>query len=192
MDEVQQTVVDCDRTTKRISRVVEALRSIARPINARLEPVVSTEMLREVVETVRRERPLLSQCLVWQEPSGSSVLQGNSVLLQQALLNLLYNAFDAVLDVDNPRVVLRTVVVGEFLEMHVEDNGPGVEPELQDQLFSPFTQGKNRTAGLGLGLALAQQIAKRHHGELSYRAEAGGGYFVLRVPVVGGPEQNRV
>jgi len=191
LDDLQQTVIDCDRTTKRIARVVEALRSIARPVNASFETVPLKALLLEVVQTVKRERPQLSKHLHCPAVESELEVQGNRVLLQQALLNLLYNAFDAVLSVEQPRVDLKCSVVAQTAKIQVIDNGSGIEPELQDKLFTPFTQGSSRTNGLGLGLALAHQIAERHHGDLSFSPEQNGGScFSLSLPTIKQADKN--
>jgi len=183
-DQVRDTIVDCDRTTKRIARVVEALRSIARPGNANFSTISVNQVLFEVVETVQRERPTVSHCLRWLDKNSDCKIYGNTVLLQQALLNLLYNAFDAVLDIDQPVVTIAALIQGRNVEITVSDNGPGVDASLKDKLFDPFVQSDKRTKGLGLGLALASQITDRHHGRLSYQAkDTNGSHFVLSLPL---------
>lgn len=183
LDDIRDTVVDCDRTTKRISRVVEALRSIARPGNASFSSVDTTALLEDVVQTVRRERPQVSDWLDWQAPTEQHNVEGNQVLLQQALLNLLYNAFDAVMQQEQPAVLLRVSAGSSQVHMRVADNGPGVDPALRDKLFTPFVQGASRKQGLGLGLALARQIAERHHGDLIYKpGTLSGSEFSLSIP----------
>ena len=183
-EQLHDTIVDCDRTTKRIARVVEALRSIARPGNSNFSAISAYQVIAEVVDTVKRERPTVSHCLQWDDNHLDTRVFGNAVLLQQALLNLLYNAFDAVLEKENPRVSISISIEAKHAEISVEDNGPGVDAVLEGKLFDPFIQSNNKSKGLGLGLALASQIADRHHGHLSYRTvDTGGSCFILSLPI---------
>ena len=109
------------------------------------------------------------------------VMQGNDVLMTQALLNLLYNALDAVLEIEQPQV---TLSVSGSVEFIVTDNGRGVSEDIRKNLFKPFVSGKHRTTGMGLGLTLAELIAKEHGGVLSYQpTESGGSEFTLSVPL---------
>lgn len=183
-EQLHDAIVDCDRTTKRIARVVEALRSIARPGNSNFSSISAYRVVAEVVDTVKRERPQVSHCLHWDDSHLDTRIFGNSVLLQQALLNLLYNAFDAVLEKEDPLVSIRISIQVKHVEISVEDNGSGIDTVLEGKLFDPFVQSSNKSKGLGLGLALASQIADRHHGHLNYRAaETKGSCFVLSLPL---------
>lgn len=106
--------------------------------------------------------------------------------LTQALINLVRNALQA-----EPSVVkLRTraensVVIGDrahrlALRIEVIDDGRGVPDELAERVFLPLVSG--RAQGSGLGLALAQQVAREHSGSLSYRSRRGHTVFTLLLP----------
>lgn len=190
VEAIAEVVIDADRTTKRIGRVVETLRRVAGPPVQLTERVSLAQLLADFHETVRRERPVLSQCLVVAAvPSTLGELRGNAVLLQQALLNLAYNAFDAVTDVDEPRVdvvCFETPKTAEpdGISIAVTDNGRGVAPELVKHLYEPFARSPNTQSGLGLGLALAHDIAARHDGRIVYSARTPGSCFELQLPML--------
>lgn len=100
-------------------------------------------------------------------------------LFRRALVNLLRNACEAAAG----RVVLRGEPAGEeSVQVAVEDDGPGVAPEVLPKLFTPFFSTKE--AGTGLGLALVAKIAVLHQGGISVSRSAplGGARFVLTVP----------
>ena len=65
--------------------------------------------------------------------------------------------------------------------IEIEDDGPGVAPELGDSIFYPLVSG--RSDGTGLGLPLAQEILSRHGGLIEYRSRPGETVFMLRLPV---------
>jgi nitrogen fixation/metabolism regulation signal transduction histidine kinase len=100
-------------------------------------------------------------------------------LIEQALINLLKNAIEAVQDCARPVVVLRCSLDGAEVEISVEDNGTGL-PDTTDDLFLPFFTTKSE--GAGIGLAIARQIAIAHNGNLVARRQTIGATFALRIP----------
>lgn len=106
-------------------------------------------------------------------------------LVEQAVINLLKNALDAVADRPDGRV--RLVVRGEDggASITVVDNGPGLQPADAEAAFTPFFTTK--PGGAGIGLSLARQIALAHGGRLEHRpAPRGGAAFRLVLPAVPG------
>ncbi len=194
--EIEQIVVESDRTTKRIGRVISSLRSIARNSNAHFEPVDLHKLLDDVRLTVTRERPKLSAHVVFQQGDLPVIVSGDEVLIQQTLLNLLYNAFDAVLKLESPQIIVELAVQPQTVPgesgsrtaehwavVSVSDNGSGVKAALQESLFEPFSTSRQHGDGLGLGLTIARQIAEDHGGELQYRARPRGSCFILKLPL---------
>jgi two-component system nitrogen regulation sensor histidine kinase GlnL len=115
-------------------------------------------------------------------------LTGDADRLTQALLNLVRNALQS----DAGTVTLRSRVehqikIGEqphklAIRLEIGDNGRGVPDDLQERIFLPLVSG--RAEGTGLGLPLAQQIAREHHGSLSYRSRPGHTVFTLLLPII--------
>ncbi|HET8764223.1 MAG TPA: sensor histidine kinase, partial [Rhodanobacter sp.] len=111
------------------------------------------------------------------------VVTGSPVLLARAVRNLLSNAVKFSPDGGSVEVGVRAV--GGMAECVVRDHGPGVPGAELASLFRPFFRGTNaaRADGHGLGLAIAQRVARAHGGEIVARNAAGGGLEVtLRVP----------
>ena len=110
---------------------------------------------------------------------------GDSLLLQQALLNVLINAEQALATVEGPRrIEVSTYPRDDRVVVEVADNGLGIPPEALPRLFEPFFTTKEVGKGTGLGLAIAYGIAQEHGGELhaATRPE-GGAVFTLELPV---------
>lgn len=110
----------------------------------------------------------------------ASVVTGDRIRLEQVLLNLLQNALDAVKGVAGAVVYVDAAVEGETIRLSVTDNGPGVDSEISEMLFSPFTSAKE--GGLGLGLAIARDIAREFGGDITYEAVPPGAafHFIMR------------
>ena len=186
--EVRQIVLDSDRTTKRIGRVITTLRNLTVQRSAEHAQVDLQRLVAEIVETVQRERPALSQSLSVRIVEPVMAITGNDILLQQAILNLLYNAFDAVIDVSTPSVQLHVEMLQDQpnVIVKVTDNGCGVSEAIVGNLFKPFVSDNTRKSGLGLGLTLVELIAKEHNGQLSYQPKyedtKTGSIFTLTLP----------
>ncbi len=111
--------------------------------------------------------------------------------VHRALLNIVGNALDAVEGVAEARVEVATLREpdGKWLRIEVTDNGPGVPPEKQADIFRPFVSTKG-SRGTGLGLAVSRKILREHGGDIVLRSEVGGGStFALRLPLRGGVTQ---
>jgi len=114
-------------------------------------------------------------------------IAGDADRLAQALWNLLRNALESGASI----VSLRTraehgVLIGDAahrlaLRVDITDNGRGVPEDLAERIFLPLVSG--RAEGSGLGLALAQQVAREHGGSLGYRSRPGHTVFTLLLPV---------
>src|SRR5262249_35287607 len=109
--------------------------------------------------------------------------------IHRALLNIVTNAFDAVEDRENPRVGISTSLEsgkgpeGDWVRIHVVDNGVGISPEDLANIFKPFLSTKGER-GTGLGLAVSRKILREHGGDILVQSVVGkGSKFVLRLPV---------
>jgi len=120
--------------------------------------------------------------------------RGDREQLIQTVLNITHNAAQALTQrrqEGDARIVLRTraarqVTIGRqryrlALELHIEDNGPGVPPEIRDRIFFPLVSG--RDGGSGLGLTLAQDFIQQHHGLIECESEPGRTVFKIQIPL---------
>jgi PAS domain S-box-containing protein len=110
---------------------------------------------------------------------------GDALLLQQALLNIVVNAEQAMAGSSASRTLeVRTRVVRRRrIEIAITDSGPGVSPEAKSRLFEPFFTTKEVGQGTGLGLAIAYGVVQEHGGELAAENRAqGGAVFTMTLP----------
>nr|WP_310740971.1 nitrogen regulation protein NR(II) [Ideonella benzenivorans] len=120
--------------------------------------------------------------------------RGDREQLIQALLNIVHNACQALgdrIEQGDARIVLRTrvarqVTIGKqryrlALELHIEDNGPGVPDSLKERIFYPLVSG--REGGSGLGLTLAQTFVQQHQGTIECDSEPGRTVFKILIPL---------
>lgn len=105
------------------------------------------------------------------------------VQVQQVVVNLVRNAFEAVREAENPTVTVRTGQAGDMLVIEVEDNGRGLPPEIVPNLFKAFSTSKR--TGMGLGLSISRTIAQNHAGDLTVDpgGDGRGARFRVQLPV---------
>ncbi len=120
-------------------------------------------------------------------PVGTTAF-ADRIMLEQVLLNMTRNGFEAMADVPHAERVLTLTARsapgderGERIEVSVTDHGRGVPPEVVPQLFTAFFATKRE--GMGLGLSLCRSVIEQHGGHLVYRARPeGGSVFAFDLP----------
>ena len=110
------------------------------------------------------------------DPSCDAVLV-DPVQVQQVLLNLMRNAFDATAEMPVKQLIVATAPSdGDMVRVTVSDSGPGISSEIADRLFQPFVSTKD--SGMGLGLSICHTIAASHGGKIwAEPSELGGTAF---------------
>ena len=111
--------------------------------------------------------------------------------MARVFVNLLNNAFDAVLDKQGtavsdfvPRVAISTRRRGDSVEVRVADNGAGIPPKIRGQIFEPFFTTKPPGTGTGLGLAICHDVVNAHAGQMTVDdSHTEGAAFVVTLPV---------
>lgn len=105
--------------------------------------------------------------------------------IQQVLMNLLTNGFQALRVAGGGAITVRTCSEGRRVCLAVEDDGPGVPEELIPRIFEPFVTTKPEGSGTGLGLSVSRGIVQQHGGTISVaNGPEGGAVFTLELPAV--------
>jgi two-component system nitrogen regulation sensor histidine kinase NtrY len=157
-----------------LHRFVQSYRQLAQLPQPRLRPVALAPLLERVV--------LLEQRLPVQlDPGPAAVVNADPDQLEQMFINLLANAVDASLARDSQPVRVSSKLAGSSLLVSIEDRGLGIANS--ENLFVPFYTTK--PSGSGVGLALAQQIARAHGGEIQLvnREDGEGARATIRLPL---------
>ncbi len=182
---LKSRVKDDERGLKHVERIGEQL-GIANNIITDL-----LDMIRD--RPLARERLALAQVLkqaagAVQKPERCRLeleglgdvpaIEGDAGQLRQVFVNLLDNAIHAA--GEDGRVAVVASADGGFVNLAVEDSGPGVDEATRRRLFEPLITTKHK--GVGLGLALVKRIVERHGGTIAYEPRNAGARFVVRLP----------
>ena len=175
------------RMTRMIEQILDLTRSrLAGGLEMYPAPMDLEPTLRRIVEEMRIAYP--SRSIVLDAPSLPGVWDCDR--LEQLLSNLIGNAILHG-DADSP-VTIRASEQSCSVRVSVHNRGTPIPPELQAGLFNPFRRGEResrtaKTAGLGLGMYISQEIARGHGGTIEFRSNASEGTtFVVSLPI----EQN--
>ncbi len=109
---------------------------------------------------------------------------GNQNELEQVVTNIILNARDAMKQAKDRGVIhISLFDAGDWINLCVKDEGPGIPPEIVSKIFDPFFTTKDVGKGLGLGLSICQSIVEKHSGMITVQSEEGKGtVFKIKIP----------
>lgn len=192
---VAQSCSSIVRTTERAIRVIRGVQALAH--EGSHDPMQKTDvrgLIDQAVELMQTRFATHGIELQTVVPDGLPMVECREVQIEQVMINLLNNAFDAI-DGDplsRPWVQVRVSIRpasgadGAVDAVHIDvlDGGPGVSPENRARLMETFFTTKPRGAGIGIGLSVSQTIAQDHGGTLVLMDAEGPTCFRLTLPVL--------
>ena len=183
MTSLMNSVDKCRRVTDRLLLTSRPVDQGAQPHKPKVEKLAP--ILRDAIASVNPYLRVAKVKLVAPEPipeyQGFVVYQD----LYWAIVNVLKNAIDAIMDANPPEKLITLTVFQEKLQVAIliKDTGKGVPTEVQPRLFEPFFTTKKLGQGNGLGLSMSQTNLRRWDADLFYEdSPEGGATFVMKVP----------
>ncbi|MCF8063362.1 MAG: response regulator [Deltaproteobacteria bacterium] len=171
--------------TGRCSGIVSSLLSFSRRSRPEFTTVDVNGLLERSVLLSRHKMELQEIELKVDVPGDLPAVQGDPSQLQQCMINLIFNAIDAM--PHGGRLTIRAAhdQAEGRLVVTVEDTGTGIDPASLPHIFEPFFTTKQEGYGVGLGLSTVYGIVERHHGAVEVESRPGGGrtVFTIRLPV---------
>ncbi|MFK7971377.1 MAG: 7TM diverse intracellular signaling domain-containing protein [Bacteroidia bacterium] len=165
---------------ERATQIVKSLNIYSRTTedhmeNCNLHQIIDDCLL--MLQKKHKDRIIISKDYT----STPVIVRGNSGKLQQAILNLLSNAMDAISE--EGKIGIETKVIDDEISVTIGDNGYGIPQENLKKVMDPFYTTKPPGTGTGLGLSITQSIIQEHHGNLSITSRVDTGTSVLlRLP----------
>jgi PAS domain S-box-containing protein len=185
---VRGTLADICAVTERAGDVISGLRAMLKRDGATAGSTnVDVNSMIRIVEGIAHGDATLHKVTVHLDLSPDiRPVKGDSVQLQQVILNLMLNAFSAMsgAGLDDARcLVVRTKALDEWnVSVEVQDSGSGIAADKLDSIFDPFVTSKPE--GLGLGLSICRSIIERHGGTISAANNPDrGATFSIRLPI---------
>ena len=186
-DPLAQPLSCIEEEARRCRKLVQDLLAFSRQESFRLEDLDLNEVAASVLGMIAAQARLQSVAVV-REFGLRERVRADRGGLQQVVVNLCGNALDAMPQGGRLTVRTRLAYFEERSQavIEVEDSGPGIPPDIRARLFEPFLTTKKQGRGTGLGLALVQQIVRRHEGAIAVASEPGrGALFTVALPLAG-------
>ena len=172
-----------ERGLDRINALIMNMLAFSKDREPLLKGVNVGKVLRECVELTTSAADDRRIALITELPDVMEI-PADSDGLNQAFLNLITNAMDAVEDETGAITVsARLDTMNRCITIQVSDNGSGIDSEKINDIFTPFFSSKGQR-GTGLGLAVAKKIVEEHHGQILVSSEpASGTTFTIHLPI---------
>jgi NO-binding membrane sensor protein with MHYT domain len=179
LDEVRQALDGAVKDGRRALEIIGRIRSLIKKEPPRKDALVVNEAIVELIALTRDEVMKNNVSVQTQLAEDLPLIQGDRVQLQQAILNLIINAIEAMTGV---REGSRRLLIGTGKDasgsvlVAVQDSGPGLNPESFERLFDSFYTTK--PGGTGMGLSICRSIVEAHGGRIWATPNAGPGITV--------------
>jgi PAS domain S-box-containing protein len=169
--------------TKTLGHLLDNVLNYARPLHLEIETIEMVSFLREIISFIQADLSFSHKIKIEVECKEDSLnLRGDRQRLRSALLNLIYNAIQAM-----PKggvVIVSSSREKENLLIAISDTGIGIAPQYIDKIFSPFFTTK--ATGTGLGLCETYKIVQAHFGTIHVRSQPEkGSVFTITLPLRG-------
>lgn len=179
------------------------LSTISRQESGRTEVLDLSALLRESAKLISRSLPSTLD-FQYYCPDEMLPVKGNKSQLQRVLLNLCFNARDAVAENGSINIELNATTLdqdfcqsyenlepGSYVQISVMDNGTGIDEKILPRIFDPFFSTKRKDKGTGLGLANCYSLVNQHGGIIVVQSEVGlGSRFDIYLPLLIDPQQS--
>ena len=186
--ERQEMINDIIHEADRTKRIVGSLLDFTRQSESKMEPLDLAEVVKKTLALAQNQLNLKGVRVTLEVAPYLPLVHGDSQQLSQVVLNLVLNAVDASPKGGMIEVSVVRAQDENFVEIRVEDHGPGIPSHILPLIFDPFFTTKPKGKGVGLGLSICKGILSRHGGELTVETGAGQGTtFSVHLPVTSFP-----
>ena len=168
---------------RKAGEIISHLRTFGRAAAVNFELVNLQQVVEGAVSLMQEQLRMRQIELRLQFPPEEVLVFGNAIQLEQAVLNLLTNARDALAEAAQKVIIIICTMEPKYVELRVRDTGPGIPPDLETRIFDPFFTTKEVGAGTGLGLSITYGIIKDHEGSIVVENHPGeGAHFLIQLP----------
>ena len=180
---LKEVISHIQQDNHRIAKIVSTLRDIFRQEEIKASDIHLDELIEQIKPIILPQVRDLKIDLKFDLNVNQSIPL-NSNEISQLIINLLNNSIEALSNATQAKKVIQiqTKVFGNYVELKISDNGPGIPDQLKASIFDLMKT--NKKQGMGLGLWLCKHIIDRHQGRISYQpSELGGAEFLIQLPI---------
>ncbi|MBY4675593.1 PAS domain S-box protein [Marinobacterium sp. CAU 1594] len=192
LETAQANLAEIGGLTERMAKIIHPLKEFSRNSSGQPQPVC-LKAVRDGAMSImygRLDKERANIC--WPDQLERYYVLGDTVRLEQVLVNLIGNALQAMEARAEKPIEINIEQQGKWLKLHLRDNGPGIPEQELERVFEPFYTTKKAGQGLGLGLSISHRIIESLGGELSAANHPlGGAVFTLTLPVCPAPQPDQ-
>ncbi|HTW94034.1 MAG TPA: ATP-binding protein [Tepidisphaeraceae bacterium] len=167
----------------RITATIRQMRSLAHPAPDDKQQIALNELVGQAVEMVRMDSRAKRLGIQTELSTDVGLVTVQPQAIVQVIINLLLNAMDAVAEVSEPRLTIRTRRGEDGYRIEVADNGTGIAAHHMNRIFEPFFTTKPVGKGTGLGLSISYNLIRRQGGQIDVESKPGvGTTFTIQLP----------
>ncbi len=181
-------------TGKRAAQIVESMLSFSRKSDAGIVPVDINDLIKSTVELADSDYDLKKKYdfkkikIDYKLDTTLPQIPCEPVKIQQVVLNLLKNSAQAMAGYAEqtiPTITIKTFLLDKYVQIEIEDNGPGMDEEIRKRVFEPFFSTKPVGVGTGLGLSVSYFIiTENHKGQMQVESTPlQGTKFIIKLPL---------
>ena len=185
-EDLNKILLSMTNGTERISNIILSLRNFSRLGETDIKDVDLHEGIESTLLIINYK--FLNKIEIIRQYSDLPLVNCFPGLLNQVFMNILSNAYDALLSQEslvNKQIVIQTEkLVENKISIKIRDNGLGMPSEIQTKIFDPFFTTKPVGKGTGLGLSICYKIIEKHNGKITVTSEVGKGTeFTIIIPI---------
>jgi len=186
LDEVRDILTDIIGDDNRAKEIIQKLRSLLRKSKHTFEKIDINETIQDVMPLLHSDSVIKNVIVETQLEKDLPFIYGDKIQLQQVLVNLILNGFEAMKDADSKKLCISSTHSDpNTVTVCIKDSGPGISTMHLEDLFQPFFTTKAK--GMGMGLSICRNIIESHGGKIWVKNNPDrGATFCFIVPVVKG------
>ncbi len=180
---------------KKASSIIKSLKSFARKAEEEKILVDVNALIKDILKFLDAQLRLSDVEVELELDEGINPVMAHNVRLEQVFLNVIQNAFQAMGNIHNPKLTIRTAMEEtpdpeklksqNYVVIGIKDNGEGMTPEIQTRIFDPFFTTREVGSGMGLGLSIVERIVQEHSGYITVDSSpAAGSCFTIYLPSI--------
>lgn len=181
LNDIQISIETIENRSKGMVKFVNAYKDYARDLELNKQKVDVSKLISNIsnlLSSLLEERHIQLSSSLSTKPL---IINVDSGLIEQVLINLVKNAVEAFTGQPNPHIRILVIKEKQNCIIRIEDNGPGISAENSENIFVPFFTTKRK--GSGVGLSLSKKIMQLHGGDIQMKSSTAGTEFSLTIPL---------
>ncbi len=181
---IWEKINSIENDLNRTSYIVTEIINFAKPKKTNKSFCDIRETIDRAKESIEKAYPKLCESIEWEiiQETENTNFYFDQMKMERLFINLFRNSIQAI-DYKKGKIIIEIKKKKGKLQITVEDNGGGIEPEIIEKIFDPFFSGRSDGGGTGLGLSIAHSVVVEHGGKISAKSYNDKTKFIIVFPL---------